>query len=189
VNLLEAALADLAGFLSESRVPYMVIGGFANLKWGRPRLTQDLDLMVRVPDDELSAFLTRLGKRYHLLAPDPLGMARETRVVPLATSAGVRADLILAGLDYEEAAVRRAVSVPVAGTTVCLCTAEDLVILKLASQRLRDQEDAEGVIVRQGPALDRAYLEPLVQQVATELDRPAIVEFYRACLGKAGITP
>jgi len=188
MNLLEAALADLAGFLSEFRVPYMVIGGFANLRWGRPRLTQDLDLTVLVPEGELSQFLARLGKRYHLLAPDPLGLARETRVVPLATSAGVRADLILAGLDYEQAAVRRAVSVPVAGLTVCLCTAEDLIVHKLASQRLRDQEDAEGVIVRQGPALDRAYLEPLVQQVAAELDRPAIVEFYRACLGKAGIT-
>lgn len=40
---LEAALAEVAGRLEERGFPYMVIGGMANLQWGEPRTTQDLD--------------------------------------------------------------------------------------------------------------------------------------------------
>ncbi len=54
---LEAALTDLAQFLEDRRVPYMVIGGFANLRWGRERLTRDMDVMVSVADDALDGIL------------------------------------------------------------------------------------------------------------------------------------
>ena len=76
---------------------------------------------------------------------------------------------------------------PVAGTNVRLCAAEDLVLHKLASERPRDREDVEGVIVRQAGALDREYLDPLVSDLAGALERSEIVEFYRACLRKAGL--
>ena len=60
MNLLEAALLDVSGYLSEQRVPYMVIGGFANLHWGRSRLTEDLDPTVHVTEAELRGLGTPL---------------------------------------------------------------------------------------------------------------------------------
>ena len=43
---LEAALLDLAAFLDERHLPYMTIGGFANLYWEVERFTRDVDITV-----------------------------------------------------------------------------------------------------------------------------------------------
>ncbi len=96
-------------------------------------------------------------------------------------------DLVLAGIPYEEAAIHRAVPVEVAGRPVRFCTAEDLILHKLASSRARDRDDARGVIVTQGPALDRTYLDPRVRQLAGGLEQPEVAEFYRDCLRAANL--
>lgn len=179
---LESAVAEVAEFLDGQRVPYMVIGGFANLYWGRPRLTQDVDVTVQVPDSAWPDFVAQVGQRFQLLRDDALDFARKTRVVPITTPAGIRIDLVLAGLPYEESAIRRAVTVNVEGRSVRLCTAEDLIVHKLASERPRDLEDVEGIIQRQAGALDRTYLDPLVSQLAAGLERPEIERHYRSCL-------
>lgn len=146
---LEEAVGEVAKFLDGERVPYMVIRGFANVYWGRPRLTQDIDITVQVPEGDWPAFIAKVGGRFQLLAREPLELARSSRVVPIAHSAGVRIDLVLAGIPYEEAAIRRAVVVEIEGQDVRLCTAEDLILHKLASERPRDHEDVEGIILRQ----------------------------------------
>ena len=83
----------------------------------------------------------------------------------------------------EEEAIRRAVAVRMAGRDVRFCTAEDLILHKLASDRPRDREDAEGVLSRQRGALDRGYLDQRVEAPAVGLERPEIVTFYRARIG------
>ena len=187
MNRLEAALVDVVGFLDLRGVPHAAIGGFANLYWGRPRLTQDLDLKISLEEGQWEEFVTEAASRFELLPPKPLEMLRDLRVLPIATRAGVRVDLVVAGLPYEESAIRRAVPIDVAGTTVRLCTAEDLVLHKIISDRPRDRDDVEGIIVRQGPRLDRAYLDPLIEQLARGLERPDLADFYRACLSAAGM--
>ena len=184
---LGAAVQEIVSFLESRSVPYMIIGGFANLHWGRPRLTQDIDVTVSVPDAQWQEFINAAGAAFRLLAPEPLEFARRTRVIPACTQGGIPVDIVLAGISYEEAAIRRAVSVDVEGMAVRLCTAEDLVLHKLASDRPRDLEDAEGVVLRQGAALDRAYLAPLVTDLAEVLERPSILVQYREALAKAGL--
>ena len=40
------ALEKLRAFFEKHRIRYMVIGGLANMVWGRPRLTYDADAYV-----------------------------------------------------------------------------------------------------------------------------------------------
>src|SRR5262249_13855898 len=98
VNVLEAALLEISSYLECRGIPYMVFGGFANLRWGRPRLTEDLDLKIRLVDSEWPRFIEQLGEQFRLLVANSLEFARDTRVVPIATSSGVRIDLVLAEL-------------------------------------------------------------------------------------------
>jgi len=189
MNGLEAAVLEIAEYLDTHRVPYMVIGGFANLHWGRPRLTEDIDVTVQVPEESWPDFIAHLGERFRARPGNPLEFARQTRVLPLMTTSGVRVDLIFAGLAYEDAAIHRAIELPLGAKKVRLCTAEDLILHKLTSDRQRDLDDVEGVIVRQGDKLDRRYLDPLVQELATALEKPEIESFYRTCLKKAGAEP
>ncbi len=186
---LERAVTDVGEFLDGRHLPYMVIGGFANLFWGRPRLTQDIGVTVQVPEGEWPDFIARVGERFQLMSRDQLELARKRRVVPVASPAGIRVDLVLAGLPYEESASRRAHTVNVSGMPVQLCAAEDLILHKLASERPRDLDDVEGIILRQTRGLDRAYLDPLVVELARALERPEIERFYRACLAKAAPPP
>lgn len=187
MNSLEAALLDVVRFLDETGHPYMVIGGFANLHWGTPRLTEDIDVTVRVEEPSWPDFVSRLTGRFAALVQEPMEFARRNGVIPVRTEGGIRVDVILESHPLVARAIERAVSVDVAGKAIRLCTAEDLILHKLVSERPRDREDVEGVILRQGTSLDRKYLDPLVEQVASALERAEISRFYGACLAKAGV--
>ena len=175
---LASALSLVARLLDELQVPYMVIGGVANLVWGNPRTTQDVDLTIELPNERISQVISALKVKLDLLPTDPEAFLGETHVLPVATREGVRIDLIRAGLPFEEAAIRRAVERIVGGVRVRVATAEDLIIHKLASTRPRDLEDAVGIIRRQRASLDRVYLDPLVQSLSETFDAPSIWETY-----------
>ncbi len=182
---LEAALLDLTSFLEGERVPYMVIGGFANLHWGVERFTNDLDVTIEVNDDALENLIRGLGNRFTLSIADALTFARRNHLIRLETPVGVPAHLIIAALPYEMAALRRAIPVDVAGKSLRLCSPEDLIIHKLASERPQDSVDVEGLVLRQCRTLDRAYLATRVRELAEGLERPQIVGFYETLLRRA----
>ena len=182
---LEAALAGVARLIDGLRVPYMVIGGYAVTIWGQPRFTADLDLTIHCPVPEQTLIERLLGSLTPLVA-DPVRFVRERRVLPAQTSDGTAVDIVFAGLPYEVAAIERAVPVEVAGYSVRICTAEDLIVHKIISSRPRDREDILGIVQRQGNRLDRSYLAPIVRELATALDQPDIFDFYRSLWGQRG---
>jgi len=182
---LEAALLDMAAFLDERRLSYMTIGGFANLYWGVERFTRDVDITLEIDDSALPSLIADLAQSFRITVANPLEFAKRNRVVRVQTHTGVDVDLILAALPYESAALRRAVAVELGGRTVKLCSAEDLLIHKLSSERMQDAVDVEGIMVRRAGRLDLSYLEPLVRQLAAGLERPEIVEFFSRALAKS----
>jgi hypothetical protein len=182
---LQAALLDLAAFLDERRIRYMVIGGFANLHWGIERFTRDLDITMEADERALPDLVAEVGRSFRITNENPLEFARRNRVIRIQTGTGVDADLILAAIPYELAALRRAVAVDLGGRTVMLCSAEDLIIHKLSSERTQDAADVEGIAMRQAERLDLEYLWPRVRDLAAGLERPGIVEFLQKSLEKA----
>ena len=183
---LEGAATEIATLLSRLRVPYMIIGGLANLQWGAPRSTVDVDVSVWVEEKRIEAVVRELAAALRALPADPLAFVRETRVLPLKTSAGVRVDVTFAVLPVEEEAIRRAVERRIGGRPVRVCTAEDLVLHKIISDRPRDLEDIRGILRRMGGKLDRAYLDPKVASLAEAMERPEIAERWRGMLREEG---
>jgi hypothetical protein len=179
MSILESTLVELAGRLDELGVPYMVIGGLANAVWGEPRSTLDIDVVVWVEERRLGEFVERLAAHFEPLAEDPLAFARETRVVPLRSTRGIRADVILGLLPFEREAIDRAVTVEIERHGVRIATAEDLILMKIISERPRDLEDARGIALRRMDALDMEYLEPRIEELARLLERPEISQRWR----------
>ncbi len=175
---LEDALRSVVTVLEEQGIPYMLIGGMANLVWGEARTTQDIDVTVQVDPTALSETIARLAQIFRVLPENPLAFVKRTRVLPVATANGIRADLIFAELPYQEEAIRRARSVRLGDTEVRVCSPEDLIIHKIISERSKDLEDVKGIIHTQGAHLDRAYLDPLVFGLAVDLERPEIRRYY-----------
>jgi hypothetical protein len=177
VNELEAAVAELARSLDSLEIPYMVIGGFAVTVWGEPRLTRDVDATIQC-DPANDAAITELVRVLPSRSIDPVAFVRSTRVLPVATEGGVHVDLIFAGLPYELGAITRALAIEIGGYPVKVCTPEDLIILKIISQRPRDREDITSVVRVRGNQLDRGYLDPIVKELSEALEDRSMLEFY-----------
>lgn len=172
----EATLAGIARLLEELAVPYAVIGGLANAIWGEPRSTLDVDVTVRVEEGRLARVIEQLAGRFHSLVSDARAFVAQTSVLPLRSPTGVRIDVIFARLPFEEDVIRRAVPIRTGGATVRFCTAEDLILMKIASERPRDRDDARGVALRRMRELDLGYLEPRINELSTLLEEPGIAE-------------
>ena len=175
---LEDALHSVVSVLEGQGLPYMLMGGMANLVWGEARTTQDIDITVQVDPAQLSDTVTRLTQIFRALPENPLAFVKRTRVLPIVTANGIRADLIFAELPYQEQAIRRARPVTLGDRAVRVCSPEDLIIHKIISERSKDLDDVRGIVRTQGSHLDRAYLDPLVFGLAADLGRPEIHRYY-----------
>lgn len=135
---------DLLAAFEESRVEYVIVGGYAVIFHGRPRATKDIGILVDVHADNL----TRLA---HALAefgasPNIINSARtmqKDEIVYFGTSP-LRVDLLgsAAGIELEDVA-QRAVHTDLDGIAVRFISLDDLIVNKRAAGRPRDLEDAE----------------------------------------------
>lgn len=174
-RVIDAAL-ELSGRLEEIGLPYCFIGGLAVQRWGEPRLTVDADVTVvsgwehdeRLVDTLLVNFSPRL--------PDGRTFALQHRTLLLRTSVGTALDVVLGALPFEERSAERASFwlLP-SGRRLRTCSAEDLVVHKAFAARERDWVDIEGVLVRQGAALDIALIHEELSPLVALKEEPAIL--------------
>ena len=85
---------------------------------------------------------------------------------------------------FELEALNRAVTRKVAGTDVKFCTAEDLILHKIISEREQDLLDVRQLIDIRKAELDREYLDTRVKELADLLERPEILDTYRRAIDK-----
>lgn len=166
---LDAAVVEISLALREIRVPHMLVGGLAVAAWQIPRATLDVDVCVAVDPARVAEVARALDGRFTLRASDPVGFVSRTSVLPLETATGVRIDCIFARLPYEIRAIERAVVHNFAGEPVPVMPVEDLIYVKFASERAKDTEDATSLLRRHAASLDRAYLKPLLLELAENM--------------------
>jgi hypothetical protein len=149
-------LAALAVTLSRLRIPWYVFGAQAVIIWGRPRLTADLDITVRLGADEPEHLVRALEKAgFHLRVEGEKEFVRRTRVLPFVHRASeLPVDIVLAGPGLEEAFLSRAVAVTVAGVRVPVISPEDLIATKILAGRPKDIEDVRGILRERSASLD-----------------------------------
>lgn len=179
--MLDRTLKEITTFLKKERVQYMVIGGIANMSWGKTRLTQDIDITILCKEKDILDLIKKLIDRFKVLPDDPYSFVQQTRVLPLMSNEGIRIDLVFGQLPYEELAIRRAKTVKYGNISVKVCTAEDLIVHKIISERPVDRDDVRWIIKRQNKSLDREYLDVVVKELSYLLEKPEIWKFYLDC--------
>jgi hypothetical protein len=156
VNALFAAAIDIQTFCVKRGWRSCVIGGVAVQRWGDPRQTRDVDLTLLTGLGGEEAFVDPILEHYPARIIDARRFALERRVLLVETNDAIPLDISLGGLPYEARVVERSTPFEVEpGLSLWTCSAEDLVVLKVFAGRPQDWIDVEGVLVRQGPALDR----------------------------------
>src|SRR5438067_6875625 len=147
-------LKEVVDTLERADIPFLVIGGVASAVWGRPRYTQDIDLMVRPHDAkhalevlEEAGFDTQETFEHWLYK----GLKNGVIVDVLFQSSG--------GIYLDEEMLERRVLREFGGLKLPLAAPEDLIVMKAIAheeETPRYWHDALSIIAR--TELDWEYL-------------------------------
>lgn len=140
---------ELLLLLNESNVEYLIVGGFAVMKYGEPRYTKDLDLWIhnsRENSGRVVQALKKFGVPIERDRIDPATFA-EKQVVYQIGIAPVRIDILtsIIGVQFSDAWKRR-VSSTFLGIPVHFICLDDLSANKRAMGRSGELKD-----LRQNP--------------------------------------
>ena len=152
-------------------IPYMVVGSGAVAIYGQPRMTRDVDLVVRMRREDIDTFVEELRPDYYadeIQIREALQRRRSFNLIHLGS--GFKFDIFpLGDAPYDEArfARRRYVTTTMWGAEpveLSVISPEDLILSKLVWYRkgggVSEQQwnDVLGVIAVQGERLDLSYL-------------------------------
>jgi predicted nucleotidyltransferase len=179
------ALRDLVAWLKAGKVPGVVIGGLAASILGRPRLTQDVDVLVLLDEGLWAEFLS--GGLRHDFSPrhdNTLAFAQETRVLLMRhRESGIDVDIVFGSLPFEKEAVARAISVELGDVEVPLPLPEDLIIMKAVAHRPQDLADIEAILAAH-PKLNLRRVRRWVREFAAALSMPEILNDLESLLSR-----
>ncbi len=184
---LTSFFAYVIGVLERLGVPYMVVGGFATLMYGEPRLTIDVDIVVDMVPAQVRPFVEAFpipdyyanegAIRASLAACQPFNViqsstAAKVDLIPLPSNAAQRAA-------FQQ---RRRVAYDEAGHSAMFTSAENLILEKLGAYRSTGSDkhlrDARGILAT------LIYGEPNVFRPA---DAAAILARARRALVPGGL--
>jgi hypothetical protein len=172
VDDLFKAAADLQDGLDRFGLRNCIIGGLTLQAWGELRLTRDADFSVFTGfvDEErkVNQILTLVTPRHS----NAMGFALTNRVI-LGLASTVPVDIGLAAFDYEANMIDRSVDFDFGiGRTLRICSANDLVIMKMFAGRDQDYADIVGVLKVSKDLLDwniiEAELSPLLEAIDSQ---------------------
>lgn len=176
-HLLSPALKSISQLLKEDDIDGIIIGGLAASLLGRPRFTNDIDLVIIDLDNRIPEFLKK-AKKFGIepRIEDAEEFARQSRVLLMRhMESGINIDISMGILPFEREAVRRKKIESAFNLELPLPTPEDLIIFKAISRRSQDREDIKAIIIRY-PNLDRERILTVIREFADILEDPEIYE-------------
>jgi len=175
-KLLFQAALEVQDFFTANGWQFAFIGGLANMRWGQPRMTEDIDSTLwtsfvgeeNVIDTILAAFPSRISRAKEF--------ALNNRILLLTASNGVGADVSLGGIPFEKQVIERGTSFEFsAGFVLRTCSAEDLVVLKAFAARDKDWADVRWILEKQKGKLDVQYIKHHLFPLAELKEEPEII--------------
>lgn len=169
---LRAFFSHVIGVLERLEIPYMVVGGFAAIFYGEPRLTIDVDIVVAMRPEHVPLFVAAFPIPDYYVSEEGIrdSLRRRYPFNVIEPGTGAKVDLVPLPADpFTRAAFQRRqrLAYDTEGHTATFITADDIVIAKLVAHRATGSEkhlrDARGVILTQGDALDLAALRARAQ--------------------------
>jgi hypothetical protein len=163
----------------------MVIGGIASSMLGRPRMTQDVDALALLREDEWERALA-VANNFGIVprVADALEFARRSRMLLLRHSGSqIDIDLSLGGLPFEHEALARSRIYEVGGVRLRLPTVEDLLVMKGFAHRPKDMEDIAGLLDA-NPHVQLEFVRRWLHEFATATTRPDLLEDFEKVVAR-----
>ena len=189
---LNAFFMYVVDVLESLNIPYMVVGGFAAIFYGEPRLTIDVDIVIDMKLAHVRSFVAAFPIPDYYVSEEGIrdSLRRRYPFNVIQPTTGAKVDLVpLPNDPFTRAAFarRQQTAYDTAGHTASFVTAEDIVLAKLLAFQQTGSDkhlrDARGVVITQWDTLDldaiqrgaRAagvleQLEDIVQAARRELE-------------------
>jgi hypothetical protein len=167
-------LGRLIERLEKAGIPYMVAGSVGSSLHGRPRATQDVDVVIAPTQEQLDGFVASLGETYYV-SPEAVREALQHRTMfnVIDIEAGWKADFVIRKtrpFSVEEFQRRRRVDVM--GRSVWVVSPEDVILSKLEWAKGHSSQvqfsDALGVAILHYEGLDLDYLGKWAKEIGVE---------------------
>ena len=151
--------------LDKLGIDYLVGGSIASSVHGRPRTTQDVDIVARLAGNHVEALVAGLQHEFYVDADmihDAIRRRASFNVIHLETMLKVDV-FVFTGDELAVEEMNRRVSVPLRDARVWFASAEDIVLQKLDWYRKgegvseRQWRDLVGVLAVQGDRFDLSY--------------------------------
>jgi hypothetical protein len=168
------SLDRLVGFLEKIGIPYMIAGSAGSSLHGRPRATQDTDIVVDLNETQLRGLIDLLEPSYYVSREAALdALRRRVMFNVLDLDGGWKTDLIIRkDRPFSRKEFERRQQIDVAGRTLWVVSAEDTILSKLEWVKGRQSDvqysDVLGVATAQWGNLDLKYLHEWARQLDVE---------------------
>lgn len=172
------AVEFLADTFSTKSIRYALIGGLATLMRGRPRFTQDVDVLLDVPQLVLPGLLDELARLGFSFDSATLIREYVQEHMTAFRFGSVRIDWLKPILPLYARTLAEATSLTwTEGHLIRVATANGLILTKMVSFRPQDQVDIETLLIANRDEIDADVLRQEWSAVATgEEDRTAWLE-------------
>jgi dTMP kinase len=164
-------LGRLVDLFGRAGIPYMLAGSLSSSFHGRPRATNDVDMVIAPTDSQFGRFLDDLGSDYYVskeAAWSAFHRKSEFNIIDMKTQ--WKADLwIRDAQPFSVEEFDRRQRAVVLGVDVWVASPEDVILSKLAwakdSGSPQQIQDVLGVLQVQHEHLDREYLRRWAQEL------------------------
>jgi hypothetical protein len=170
-------LISVAAALDRLGISYMLTGSVASSLYGEPRLTHDIDLIVRVDAGNAAGIVKAFpSPRYYLDPRETIEeMVRESSMFNLIdTGSGDKVDFwVLTSSPFDTERFRRRVRVEAFGVAVWVSSPEDVILSKLswsvqAGGSEKQFRDALRVFEVQRASLDLSYCDQWAERLGAK---------------------
>ncbi|MFZ5471178.1 MAG: nucleotidyl transferase AbiEii/AbiGii toxin family protein [Myxococcota bacterium] len=153
----------MAAFLKDWGLPGALVGGAAIVARVRPRITEDLDLMLVVPENRRSELLAMAVRHGYSYDEKEATLLMEGGLVqlwgPPNKVDGIGLDILFVDSPFAQKVVERATEITAFGQRLSVASVEDLLLLKLEANRPEDIDDLLAIKDAFANSLDRKYLD------------------------------
>jgi len=188
-------LADLlkhvTTVLERLRIPHFVTGSIATIAYGEPRLTNDIDIVIRVQPRQIADLCREFPDDEFYVSPEMAADAAERggQFNILHPRSGLKVDVMVAdGSAFNESRFGRIQKLPVSPELdVPFASPEDVILKKLEYYREGGSDkhlrDIAGVLATMGAEIDQRYIAAWAQRLGV------LRIWRRVCDGQAACGP
>ncbi len=137
---------EILSLFRKYKIRYMVVGGYAVMKYTEPRYTKDLDLWISIDPQNAEAVFSALKEFGAPLADLTAEDFSQEGYFYQMGKAPLRLDIMMSipGIEFESAWSRR-VEVKIDDLSIEFISKEDLIKAKITAGRPQDQIDAKNL--------------------------------------------